>query len=90
MYNNLPQYKDVYPRYENQEIERFRKRQDIRFLRQVDKYDVYMSTNLTHIYGVYGEGEDQYIPVFLGFAGDSKERWIQESIKTLRNWGYLK
>lgn len=92
MYKNLPQYKNIYPRYENREIERFRKKQDLRFLRQVGDFDVYVATNLTHIYGVYGEDEDQYIPVFLGFAMDSKEQWqwVQESIKTLRNWGYLK
>lgn len=90
MYNNLPQYKDVYPRYENPTMEFYRRKQDVRFLRQVDKYDVYMSTNLTHIYGVYGEGEDQYIPVFLGFAMDSKTPWVKEAIKTLYQWGYLK
>lgn len=90
MYKSLPQYAGVYPRYENPTIEVYRKKQDVRFLRQVDKYDVYVATNLSHIYGVYGEGEDQYIPVFLPFAGGSKEQWVQESIKTLQNWGYLK
>lgn len=90
MYQHLEQYKDIYPRYENPTMEFHRRRQNVRFLRQVDKYDVYMSTNLTHIYGVYGEGEDQYIPVFLGFAMDSETPWIKEAIATLKQWRYLK
>ena len=90
MYSNLPQYEKVYPRYENREIERFRKKQDLRFLRQYENFDIYVATNLSHIYGVYGEECDQYIPVFLPFANNSKEQWVQEAIKTLRNWGYLK
>lgn len=90
MYKTLPQYEGVYPRYENPTMEFYRRKQDVRFLRQVDKYDVYMSTNLTHIYGVYGEGEDEYIPVFLGFAKDSKTPWVKEAIKTLYQWRYLR
>lgn len=90
MYSNLPQYKKVYPRYENREIERFRKKQDLRFLRQYENFDIYVATNLTHVYGVYGEGEDQYIPVFLEFAKDSETPWIKKAIETLHQWGYLK
>ena len=41
-----------------------RRKHDVRFLRQYENFDIYVATNLTHIYGVYGEGEDQYIPVF--------------------------
>lgn len=90
MYKTLPQYAGIYPRYENPTMEFYRQKQDVRFLRQVDKYDVYMSTNLTHIYGVYGEGEDEYIPVFLGFAMDSDTPWVKESINTMKKWRYLK
>lgn len=90
MYQHLEQYKDIYPRYENPTMEFHRRMQNVRFLRQVDEYDIYMSTNLTHIYGVYGEDEDQYIPVFLGFAMDSDTPWVKESINTMRKWGYLK
>lgn len=90
MYSNLPQYEKVYPRYENREIERFRKKQDLRFLRQYENFDIYVATNLTHVYGVYGEGEDQYIPVFLGFAMDSETPWIKKAVETLHQWGYLK
>ncbi len=90
MYTHLPQYKDVYPRYENRQIEYYRRRQDLRFLRQYEEFDIYVATNLTHIYGVYGEDEDQYIPVFLGFAMDSETPWIKEAISTLKKWRYLK
>ena len=78
MRKNLPQYTGVYPRYEN------------RFLRQYEQYDIYVATNLTHIYGVYGEEDDQYIPVFLGFADDSESQWVKEAISTLKQWGYIK
>lgn len=84
MYKNLPQYADVYPRYENPAMEYHRRKQDVRFLRQVGNYDVYMSTNLTHLYGVYGEGEDQYIPVFLEFAMNSETPWVKEAVNTLK------
>ena len=90
MKKHLPQYIGVYARYENPTMEFYRRKQDVRFLRQYENFDVYVATNLSHIYGVYGEECDQYIPVFLPLAGDSKEQWVQESIKSLRNWGYLK
>lgn len=89
MYTNLPQYAGVYPRYENPTMEHYRRRQDLRFLRQYEEFDIYVATNLTHIYGVYGEGEEQYIPVFLGFAMDSETPWIKEAIATLKQWRYL-
>lgn len=89
MYQHPPQYAGVYPRYENPTMEFYRRKQDVRFLRQVDGYDVWVSTNYTHIYGVYGEGEDQYIPVFLGFAMDSDTPWVKEAISTLKRWRYL-
>ena len=90
MKKHLPQYIGVYARYENPTMEFYRRKQDVRFLRQYENFDIYVATNLSHIYGVYGEECDQYIPVFLPFANNSKEQWVQEAIKTLRNWGYLK
>lgn len=90
MYTHLPQYKDVYPRYENPTMEFYRRKQDVRFLCQSGKYDVYVSTNYTHLYGVYGEGEDQYIPAFIPFADSYHAAWIEESVNKLKNWGYIR
>lgn len=90
MRKNLPQYTGVYPRYENPTMEFQRRKQNVRFLRQYEQYDIYVATNLTHIYGVYGEEDDQYIPVFLGFADDSETPWVREAISTLKGWGYIK
>lgn len=90
MYQHPQQYEGVYPRYENPTMEFYRRKQDIRFLRQYENFDIYVATNLTHIYGVYGEGEDQYIPVFLGFADNSETPWVKEAISTLKRWRYLK
>lgn len=90
MKKHLPQYAGVYARYENPTMEFYRRKHDVRFLRQYENFDIYVATNLTHIYGVYGEGEDQYIPVFLGFAKDSETPWVKEAIKTLYQWRYLR
>lgn len=89
MYSNLPQYEGVYPRYENPTIEFYRRKQDIRFLCQSGKYDVYVSTNYTHLYGVYGEEEEQYIPAFIPFADSYNSSWITEAVNKLKKWGYL-
>ena len=90
MYKTLPQYAGVYPRYENPTMEHFRRRQDVRFLCQSGKYDVYVSTNYTHLYGVYGEGEDQYVPAFIPFADSYHAAWITEAINKLKNCGYIR
>ena len=89
MYSNLPQYAGVYPRYENPTMEHYRRRQDVRFLCQSGKYDVYVSTNYTHLYGVYGEEEEQYIPAFIPFADSYNSPWITEAVNKLKKWGYL-
>jgi len=87
MYTNLPQYAGVYPRYENPTMEFHRRRQDVRFVCQSGNFDVWASTNFTHLYGVYGEGEEQYIPVFIPFASEAP--WIKDGIDKLKNWGWL-
>lgn len=90
MYQHPPQYAGVYPRYENPTMEFYRRKQDVRFLCQSGKYDVWVSTNMTHIYGVYGEGEDQYIPAFIPFADSYHASWITEAITKLKQWRYLR
>lgn len=90
MYKNLPQYEGIYPRYENPTMEFYRRRQDVRFLCQSGKYDVYVSTNYTHLYGVYGEGEEQYVPAFIPFADSYHAAWITEAITKLKQWRYLR
>ena len=90
MYQHPPQYAGIYPRYENQTMEFYRRKQDVRFVCQSGNFDVWASTNFTHLYGVYGEGEEQYIPVFIPFIKDDDAPWIKEAITKLKQWRWLK
>lgn len=90
MKEHLPQDAGIYARYENPTMEFYRRKQDVRFLCQSGKYDVWVSTNYTHLYGVYGEGEDQYIPAFIPFADSYHAAWITEAITKLKQWRYLR
>lgn len=85
----LPQNEKLYPRYNNPTMEFYRRKQDVRFVCQVNNFDVWCSTNFTHLYGVWGEGEEQYIPSFIPFSKGSKEEWVQVAIELLKHWRYL-
>lgn len=90
MYQHLQQYRDIYPRYENRQIEYYRRRQDLRFLKQFGKYDLYVTTNYTAVFAVWGEFDEQYVSASLIIAKDSEVPWVKEAYQTLKNWRYIR